>query len=156
MLNLIYKQFEKELFIPNLKATSKTEALQKICAHIQKHKKVPQDFYELVLKREIMLQTEYGNRIALPHPFAPVSDETFVSVSVLDEPIYWGMEKVQVIFLVSIAKEKNDRGNLEEFYNDLFKLVFNKNYITNLIKSRSFEDLCKMLNEIKEKGNKNV
>lgn len=41
----------------------------------------------------------------MPHPLSPITDETFVSVLITEEPIRWNStHEAQVIMLISIEK----------------------------------------------------
>ena len=98
--NYIHRYFDEKLFLPNLKSTNKEEAIKEMCKHIQLEKEVPTDFYDLIMFREEMGQTDFGNYVAIPHPYKVVSDDIFVTVAILEEPLWWGNNEVQVVFLI--------------------------------------------------------
>ena len=59
-----------------------------------------------VLEREGASPTEIGNLLAIPHPLENNTKVSAVSVVILDKPIMWTEHHVQVIFLLSVAKEE--------------------------------------------------
>ena len=44
--------------------------------------------------------------MAIPHPLTNTTAVSAISVAVLDKPILWSQMQVQVVFLISIAKEE--------------------------------------------------
>lgn len=142
----ITKYFSDQLFLSNIKAKSKQDVIKIMCDHISTVKKIPPEFYNLVIKRENMLHTALSEQVAIPHPYHTITTDTFVCVSTLAEPVTWGDEKVSVVFLVSIAQ--NNKDNIENFYNDLFKLVLSKEKIDKLLKNPEFDNLIALVNLI--------
>ena len=136
--------FSRELFVPNLHAEDKTEAIEKLCEVVAAHKDVPADFTKLVLRREELAQTSFGNQVAMPHSVKAVTDETFVCIGVLDRAIEWNGKAVRAIFLVSVSKAKNKK--LDRFYRSMSKLLTSKEAIQELIDSQAWETVVKLLN----------
>lgn len=138
------KYFSKDLFVSNIKVKDKKEVLKMMCNLIEKYKKVDDNLYNLVMKREFMLHSEFGNCVAIPHPYQTVSDDTFVCVCILDEPIKWHSKEVQVILLVSISRYHKE--NLERFYKALFKFALSKKNITLLLENKTYENFISLVN----------
>ena len=95
------------------------------------------------MKRESLSETDFGNLVAIPHPFEIVTDETFVFVAILEKPIIWYKNNVQVVFLVSISNKKDD--NLQKFYQYTVDFLLNEKNVIKLIENRSFENLMYLL-----------
>lgn len=145
----ILRYYDKNLFLSNINAGTKEEVLEYMVRHIKKHRKIPKNFLESVKRREKLGITEFGNRIAMPHPDRTLTDETFVCVGILEKPIIWDKKEVQVIFLVSVSKNKDKK--LKYFYKVTAKFLLDKKSIEKLVKKRKFEDLVSMLENIEEK-----
>ena len=92
--------FDPNLFLVNVPAKNKTEVIDYMSARIRNFYKVPRNFKELILLREKKAVTEFGNLIAIPHPYRVCTDETFVCVALLKRPILWDKKKVQLVFLL--------------------------------------------------------
>ena len=75
--------FDPNLFLVNVPAKNKTEVIDYMSARIRNFYKVPRNFKELILLREKKAVTEFGNLIAIPHPYRVCTDETFVCVALL-------------------------------------------------------------------------
>ncbi len=139
--------YQKELFL-EVDAETKEDVLHLMCGRIRQYKTIPDDFYELVMERERLARTEFGNYVAIPHPNRAVGDESFVCVGILDHPIVWDEQKIQVVFLINIGEYV--KANLQDFYAVTSKLILNKANISQLIKDRSYEGMIEMLGRIEE------
>lgn len=65
------------------------------------------------MQREEMGQTDFGNRVAIPHPSQILGNGKFVMAAILEQPVFWGHHDVQVVFLISLAEQDPDA---EAFY----------------------------------------
>lgn len=145
----IIKYFNEDLFFTNMEFNSKEEVLKFMCKKIKDIKDVPSNIYSMVMKREELAVTEFGNMVAIPHPYKAICKETFVAICILKKPIKWNMKKVQFVFLMCI--ENNDEKDLRKFYQITSKLLTNKPYIAELIKKKEYSVLNKLLSIIEEK-----
>lgn len=145
--SIIEKYFSEKLFLTEVEAENKSEVIRQICNHIAKAVNVPEDFYDLVMKRESLLQTAMGGQVAVPHPHHTVTDQTLICVAILKNPIYWNKtDKVKVVFLISISQ--NDMDDMENFYSDFFKLALTKENIDSIVKSQTYENLMSIVRSI--------
>lgn len=136
--------FAPELFVTDLDVSDKREAIERLCECVAECRKVPSDFCELVLRREELAQTSFGNQVAMPHPVQAVSDDTFVCVGLLSHAIEWNGQAVRAVFLVSVSKAKNKK--LESFYRSMAKLLTNKEAIQKLVGNQTWGTLVELLN----------
>lgn len=74
-----------------------------------------------VYRREEVAPTEIGRLVAIPHPIENDADVSAISVMTLAEPILWEEQKVQLVFLISIAK--SDIALWESVFLKLFKYL---------------------------------
>ncbi|MBW5396912.1 transcription antiterminator [Brachyspira pilosicoli] len=135
--------YNKRLFSTNITGNSREEIIKNICKNIKKHINIPDNFYDLVMKRESLSETDFGNLVAIPHPFEIVTDETFVFVAILEKPIIWYKNNVQVVFLISISNKKDD--NLQKFYQYTVDFLLNEKNVIKLLENKSFENLMYLL-----------
>lgn len=120
-----------------------------MCRFVCGKKKLPDDFLQLVKKRESLAATSFGGLVAMPHPWKAVGKDTFVCLAILDKPVQWGEAKVQVVFLVSIADDATAK--LQKFYQVVAQLMVDEACICKLIAERRFEVLLGLLRQ-KEQG----
>ena len=136
--------FSPELFMADLDVSDKREVIERLCERVAEYRTVPGDFCELVLRREELAQTSFGNQVAMPHPVQAVSDDTFVCVGLLRHAIEWNGQAVRAIFLVSVSKAKNKK--LESFYRSMATLLTNKEAIQKLVGHQEWGTLVELLN----------
>lgn len=135
--------YNKDLFSLDIKGNSRDEIIKNICINIKKYIDIPDNFYDSVMKREDLSETDFGNLVAIPHPFDILTEKTFVYVAVLEKPIIWYKNNVQVIFLVSISNKKDD--NLQKFYQYTVDFLLNEESVMKLIENKTFDNLMYLL-----------
>lgn len=138
------RYFDSRLFLPSVQAETKEQALAEICQAVTHSRSVPDDFYELVMKREEMGQTDFGNWVAIPHPCRILGSGKFVMAAILEKPIFWGHYEVQVIFLISLAEQDPDA---EAFYRTITNYLSNVDLVEKTICCRTFACLMDCLKE---------
>ncbi|HZG15223.1 MAG TPA: BglG family transcription antiterminator [Candidatus Bathyarchaeia archaeon] len=104
---------------------------------------IPDDFKELLLEREAVSPTSFGNLVAIPHPIRPVTDHTFWAICTLNKPIQWGTDRVQLVCLLSVQKKK--KNELQALYNFLVKMVDDAALVNQLLRLESYEELTNVL-----------
>ena len=104
--NTIADVYSEELFYDNIKGETKEEILFEICKRIPEKYGIPSDFYEGLLRREEITGTDLAKHVALPHPYETTSDISFACISVLDHPIRWTRQDVQVVILMAVAEDE--------------------------------------------------
>lgn len=140
--NFSLQYFKENLFCGKIVAESKEQALAAMCQIVAKNVYLPTDFFDSVLAREKMGQTDFGNLIAIPHPNRIMGTEKFVSVAILEKPIWWGHNDVQVILLISLEQ---DDPNVDRFYQVVSDLMGSPTAIQTLIKKPTFQTLLDVL-----------
>lgn len=140
---MINKYYKKHLFINNIKETEKEKVLKVLFNNCKKYYDIDDRFYKSVLKREELATTDFLEDIAVFHPHKSIFEYSFVSVGILDKPIWWGRKNVSIVFLLSIAIGDNEY--LENFYDITSGLMLNNEKIDILKKNPSFETLYLLL-----------
>lgn len=144
----IVQYYHEDMFIPDMRHESVQGVLQTMCRCVMEKRGLDQAFLDAVLEREHMAVTAFGNMVAMPHPCRTVSEDTFVCVGILEQPIAWGTQKVQVVFLVSIGKEADN--NLQHFYQITSEYLLRKREVKNLIRNRRFHMMMEDLQSIEK------
>lgn len=133
-----------KMFFTDIKADSKAEAILKICQKLVEILPNLDHLYDSIMERENLLTTELGNKVAFPHPLNPLGTTSFMSVTILDKPVLWDDQSVQIIFLSTIAKDNDKR--LEAFYASFVEIVKDEMKITQLLSKKNFDTLLKLVN----------
>ncbi|WNJ97221.1 PRD domain-containing protein [Vibrio ruber] len=135
--------YRRELFFNNIDEKCKEDVIKRLCQLASEHIQIPEKFLDSVSKREELGQTDFGNLVATPHPYKIISDQDFVIVGVLKEPIWWGKNDVQIVLLMSVSSKENEA--LETFYERTSRFVFNEDAVKNLIIDPSFDNFISLL-----------
>lgn len=137
--------FAPDLFFPHLSAKNKAEAIDCLIDRVSAVRSVPDDFSELVWRREDGMPTSYGNRAAIPHPIEAAGDETFACVGLLDDPVVWddAGQEVSVVVLFSFSRKSNE--GLQGIFGDLAELLMSREAIDRLLEDRSWDTLEELL-----------
>ncbi len=141
--SFLYEFYDRRLFFTDIRGETKEEIIRELCRRISAVRELPKGFYEAVLKREKLAQTDFGNLTAFPHPYKTLTEESFVCVGILRKPILWNTNQVQAVFLVSIGEEEQEQ--LQAFYQLTMNLLLNQRGVLRLIKEASFDTLIELL-----------
>ncbi|WP_223820835.1 BglG family transcription antiterminator [Bacillus sp. S3] len=124
----------------------KESVIRFLCQKLYQQGLVTKEYVNNVLEREAAAPTSFGNLVAIPHPLTPVTEETFWTVCTLKRPIPWHDQRmVQFVCLLNI--QKDPKGDLENMYKKLIKIVENKTLVQKIIKCRSASEVIDILHE---------
>ncbi|MFJ5622955.1 BglG family transcription antiterminator [Peribacillus loiseleuriae] len=128
----------------NQELDTKEHTIRFLCNKLYKQGLVSKDYVELVLEREKLATTCFGNLVAVPHPIKPVTNKTFWTVCTLKSPIQWDEQKrVQFVCLLNIEEGGTDK--LNQMYQQLINIIEHKSIVQKLIKSSSKEEIVKTM-----------
>lgn len=143
---LLADYYSEDQFIGNLKASSKKEVLEKIFSIAQAKYNLSSKFYDSLLERELLARTTFGNRVAMPHTVETISDHSFVYLAILEKPVKWDNQNVQVIFLMNVGKKRGDE--LVKFYDLTMQFIMDKALVDQLIKHPKYELFMRILENL--------
>lgn len=149
----LWKYYRSELFFTDIHGTTRDEVLAKLCGRVEmatrkntgmwKNIVSASELLQSVLSREELSPTDYGNLVAIPHPDKVFLENTLVAVAVLEKPILWKREPVQVIILTLIGSEEDP--DIQKFYEATTDLLLRSEDIEELIRRKTFDALMGML-----------
>ena len=90
--------------------------------------------------------TAFGNFVAIPHPITPESQETFISICTLENPILWKDKPVQLVCLLCVKKESTE--DLQSMYELLGEVINNKLIVQHLIKADTYDNFMSVLDPL--------
>ena len=123
--------FKEDLFFYDHNYNDSKDAIEDICDVLSKHHYVEDGFKESIYEHEEIAPSSYG-KLAISHPLNIDAKKSFIAVSLNPKAISWGMNKVNIVFMLSLRSD--DR----ELFADIFQ------YITHIFKND--EDIQKVLN----------
>lgn len=137
----IKKFFRKDYFITNKQFNTKEEILSYLTNKLENSGLIDSETTNSIFERELASPTEIGNLVAIPHPMVNNTAISSISVLVLNKPIIWVDHHVQVVFLISIAKDEFYLW--EPIFLKLFKYLVKENGIKQIISQPNYDDFIK-------------
>ncbi|WP_163100197.1 BglG family transcription antiterminator [Peribacillus alkalitolerans] len=130
--------FRRDIFYKGISFTDEFEAIQFLGNDLYSKGYTPEDYMDLVMEREKISSTSYGNLVAIPHPIVMNAYETVISVAILNKPVMWGKNRAQLVFMFSLKEE--DRKKLNHLYKHLIEIINRPDGVNHLIGSEHFDD----------------
>ncbi|WP_276705397.1 BglG family transcription antiterminator [Caldibacillus debilis] len=144
------KIFIKELFIKGVEFQTKYEILEFMTNLMEKYGYIDEKTKESIFEREKMASTELGELVAIPHALENNMNKEAIAVCILKNPIIWDKEKVQVVFVLSIPKNKAER--YEYVFHLLYKFLIEDFGASKLIFEFNYDDLINSLEKMSRIG----
>jgi lichenan operon transcriptional antiterminator len=94
-----------------------------------------------IYEREKISSTDIGNLVAIPHALIKSTQKSGIGVAILEKPIHWDKEKVQIIFMIALSSEDLKKGNV---FKHLYQIVKQVSTVSRLIESEDFEAFIKL------------
>ena len=127
----VEKFFRRECFYEKQGFHTKEGVLDFLTQKLIRSGLMDEETAKSVFEREAASPTELGNLIAVPHPMENHTAISSISVLVLEQPIRWEEQPVQVVFLISIARDEFYLW--EPIFLKLFRYFVKENGIRELI-----------------------
>lgn len=138
--------FDPELIFVNQKCNDKDTLLKFMSTAMEMRGYVTGNFYHSVMEREKATPTAIGNGISLPHGAQSEVVEAKVSIAVLDKPIMWNDEEVDVVFLLGFKMTTKDEiKRVQTFYKEYISLIEKEENIQKIKSLKTNIDLYKFL-----------
>lgn len=142
----VYTYLKKELMFLRKNFHSKEEALKFLSRKASEKGLVNDTLLEAIYDREKVAPTAFGNFVAIPHPITPESEETFLSICTLENPILWKEKPVQLVCLLCVKKDSTE--DLQSMYELLGEVINNKLIVQRLIKTDNYDDFMSVLDPL--------
>ena len=142
--------FSPRLFFPHLKGNTPEQVVREMLPAIAAEHSLPGDFLQLVEEREKLGCISFQSLVAFPHPNRPCVERTFVAAGVLEHPIVWGGNRVQLVYLMALTKEKNNGEPLPVLYQVTGQLLTDIERVRDIVKKRDYQCLVRHLTEIEK------
>lgn len=144
--NVIRNYLQADYLFLNQSFTAKEEILEFMVKEIESDDLKKSEFLESIYEREQIAPTAFGNLVAIPHPLTPQSDQTFISIVTLKEPVQWAEKMVQFVLLLSV--KKNSREDLQPLYEIISKLIEHPERVQKLIQTADKSAFIQLINSI--------
>lgn len=145
-MKFLQEFYQERFFFTDIGGNTREEVLGNLCRRLGQVTDLPDEFCASVLKREKLGATDYGNLVAIPHPYEVLTKENVIGVAVLDKSIKWSTNLVQVIILVAFSLDENR--NIPRFYNVTTQFMTDGEAVAALLEEPSYEKLMELLYEM--------
>ncbi len=147
--------FQRDLFIPNLDATEKSGALERMVAHLVEQKRVRSGtiVLEALKKRESLGSTGIGKTLAIPHGRTTVTNALTMLYARSVKGIPWDSldhKPVHFIFLILAPHQEKDNHYLP-LLGKIVECARDATVRRKLMKADTHDDLLRVLEEAKAK-----
>lgn len=136
--SILHRFFKEELFFSNQNFKSREEVITFLCEQLTEFGYCEPNYVEKVLNREQLSSTSFGNYYAIPHAIQRNAKKNAVAVCCLEKPINWGGNRVRLVLLLAMKKER-DHG-FEELFSFLVKILDEASFVKKLSKQTDFQD----------------
>lgn len=138
--------YRPELFFPHIAGSTREEIIRELSHRLAQVYPIPEEtFCASVLAREQLGGTDFGNQVAIPHPEDCLFHENIVCVGILDKPVLWSANPVQLVVLVSIYESTSTQ--TQKFYQLTSSLLSDQVRVKRIISRREYEHFMKLLLE---------
>lgn len=144
--NNVIQYFPENIFFNYESFDSKEQAIHEIVDQCHQHYQLPENFEDLILERENLATTEFNDLVAFPHSHKPVSNITFVSVTLLKKPLLWKNHKIRIILLSSI--ENKVMKELDGFYKVISAIMSDQSLQWQLLQQPTYQNFINIVEKI--------
>lgn len=131
----------KKMFMGNICGNTREEIMDHLMSYLHQ----TDQMYQTLSNQEIIANTELSHMTAIQSVKTDnMKSELFVGI--FEKPILWSKKRVQMI-IVPIIGESSSEG-IQKMYEEISKFVLKPEYIKRVCKSRSFDDLKAIFEDI--------
>ncbi|MTI68483.1 MAG: BglG family transcription antiterminator [Firmicutes bacterium] len=141
--------FKEDLIFKNLKIESVEEVIKKLGNKLVSKGYVDKDFIKSALDRENITSTAVGKGVAIPHGTEKLVNKSTIAVAILNKPINWSGNKVDIVFLLALNFETGD--SIRKFFRGFYSMLDNEKTLNNLRNNNKKRDLLNILTRKDEK-----
>lgn len=123
--------FNEKLIFINLKLKSKQEIIRFLTEKVIAAGYAKPEFSRLVLAREELTSTALKNGVAIPHGGEEYIDKSVAVIATLEQPILWGNDLVDVVFLLAL----NNQIEAKEFFKYFQIILDDEDLLTRIRKA---------------------
>lgn len=98
---------------------------------------VPAVILDGIIERENISSTDIGNLVAIPHVFTSEVDSSYIVTAILESPITWGNEQVQLVLLIIFSEKDKAYASVFRKMYAQFKSI---KQVNKLIESKDYKD----------------
>lgn len=136
---LLLETFKSDAFF-RIKAKTCEEAIKSIGEGMKAKGLIDNETIENVLEREKISSTDIGNLVAIPHTIVNGNYKSVIGVGILEKPIKWNNEEVQLVLMVCFNREESYKFKVFEY---LYSFIKDQSEVKRTLKAMDFGSFIK-------------
>jgi len=137
--------FTEELIMNKAPWTSRKEALAALSTLIESNGKAQAGFAKSVVHREKLSSTAVGYGIAIPHGNTSYIQESAIAVALLQAPVDWDGEQVDLIFMLALKVEETKSASA--FFKRFYGAIDNPDWVRKLKSCQTPKEMVEYLTQ---------
>ena len=135
-INQVNQILDDDLIFIDLELDQKSDVIEFLSKQLLEKGLIKEEFIDSALAREKITSTGVGNEVAIPHGKEEYVLKSKIAVATLKNPVNWGSETVEVIFLLAL-KDKQSK----VFFKHFHKIIDDRATIQKLKKAKTKEKI---------------
>lgn len=133
--NELMGYFDPNCFM-HIQAMDRFDAIRQLGILLEQKRSIDIHVINAIKKRERISSTEVGNLAAVPHVLMQGDFISCIAIGILNKPVQWGNEMVQIVFLACFNQSGEQSGRI---FRTLYKVVRSERLVRQLIQAADFE-----------------
>lgn len=135
---ILMNMFNKNAFYYDIKVETKEEVLEYLGKKMIEDNFITTNSINRIIEREKNGSTETGNLVAIPHAIVDEDIESIIGVGILEKPILWEKQEVQLVFMVFLNKKQKQNAPI---FRHLYNFIKDIGGVKSIINSKDFDKL---------------
>lgn len=137
--------FHKELFEIIKGNQNKNEIIKNASNKIKNKFLSKKNIEKLIHEREKLGMTEFGEKVAIPHPIKSFKNMNGLGISISKSGVLWSKNKINIIIFLLLNEEQQKN---EKIYMILNKIIENEKIQNKIINVKNYNQFIEILKEI--------
>lgn len=138
----LFSFLQSGVIVLQLEKEHRYEVIEELASALNQFGYVEEQYIHSAIIREKTAATTIGSGMAIPHGDPRFIRQSSIAVATLKQPLDWGGESVQLVFLLAV-KEK--RGSTKQLFRELSWLSEHPDMVQKLVKETTREQWLKVL-----------
>ncbi|MBU3101985.1 MULTISPECIES: BglG family transcription antiterminator [Clostridium] len=140
---MLKKYLDRESLLINISTDNHFDIITLLSKNLESKGYVTKKFAKSAISREELSCTYLSSGVAIPHGYIQEVNEPVITFAKLREPINWGGNKVQLVFLCALNSKVGK--DAETLFTELYEIVKNKELVKKIKQIDSKDDLYNCL-----------
>ncbi|MDO4377953.1 MAG: PTS sugar transporter subunit IIA [Erysipelotrichia bacterium] len=134
--------FHSDVFFISDEFDQRDQTIDFLCENLLSNNYVYKEYRDEIYQHEEISSSAYG-KIAIPHPLSNNSKTSVIAVLISKNPISWGINNVNIVFMLSI--NNNDKMFFRDIFNVITDFISNTTNFNQLLQIKSIDDFIDLI-----------